>query len=141
VAVSEQLASIEKVVFLESVMLFSYCTADELLRIAAIASERRFGPGETLYKANEPASTLYCVVHGEVAVDGTDGQRSFGPCAAVGAQEILSGRLRAGSARAARETLTLAIDAEDFFDLLSNNVEIVKSLFRILLHERGPGGL
>lgn len=136
---SEQLASIEKVVFLESVMLFSHCTADELLRIAAIAGERRFGPGETLYKVNDPPAALYCVVNGEVTVEAPDGTaRQFGPCGAVGVLEILSGRLRAATARATAPALTLAIDAEDFFDLLSNNVEIVKSLFRILLHERGP---
>jgi hypothetical protein len=32
----------------------------------------------------------------------------------------------------------LAIDAEDFFDLLSNNIEIVKSLFRIIPQSRSP---
>ena len=34
------------------------------------------------------------------------------------------------------ENKVLAIDAEDFFDLLSNNIEIVKSLFRILMGDR-----
>ncbi len=47
--------------------------------------------------------------------------------------EILSGRLRTGSATAAAETLTLAIEADDFFDLLANNIEIVKALFRHLI--------
>ena len=31
------------------------------------------------------------------------------------------------------------IDAEEFFDLLSNNIDIVKALFRHLLHERPAG--
>lgn len=132
-----ELANIEKVVFLESVVLFSYCTADELVRIAGIAKERRFAAGEVLYKANEPADTLYCVVKGEVGVDGSnDGPRTAGPTAPVGIEEILSGRLRRGTATAASDTLVLAIDAEDFFDLLSNNIEIVKSLFRIILINR-----
>jgi CRP-like cAMP-binding protein len=132
-----ELASIEKVVFLESVVLFSYCTADELVRIAAIANERRFKTGDVLYRANEPADTLYCVVSGEINVDGSDDERrTVGPTGPLGVGEILSGRLRRGTASAARDTLVLAIDAEDFFDLLSNNIEIVKSLFRILLSDR-----
>ncbi len=132
-----ELASIEKVVFLESVVLFSYCTADELVRIAGIAKERRFDGSEVLYNANEPADTLYCVVKGEVRVEG-DGRESktVGPTAPVGVEEILSGRLRQGTATASEDTLVLAIDAEDFFDLLSNNIEIVRSLFRILLQDR-----
>ncbi len=128
---------VSKVVFLESVVLFSYCTADELVRIAGIAKERRFEGGEVLYSANEPADTLYCVVKGEVRVEG-DGKesRTVGPTAPVGVGEILSGRLRQGTATASEDTLVLAIDAEDFFDLLSNNIEIVRSLFRILLQDR-----
>lgn len=131
-----ELASIEKVVFLESVVLFSYCSADELVRIAAIANERRFEAGDVLYRANEPADTLYCVVNGEINVDGGDGERrTVAPTGPLGVGEILSGRLRCRTATAARDTLVLAIDAEDFFDLLSNNIEIVKSLFRILLSD------
>jgi CRP-like cAMP-binding protein len=134
-----ELASIEKVVFLESVVLFSYCTAEELLRIAAISTERGFAAGEVLYEANEPSSHLHCVVSGEVVVDGPgDERRTVGPCGTLGVVEILSGKLRAGTARAASATRVLAIDAEDFFDLLSNNIDIVKSLFRILLDERRP---
>ena len=135
-----ELANIEKVVFLESVFLFSFCTADELVGIASIARERRFAGGELLYKANDPADTLYCVVKGEVAVEGGDAAapRTAGPTSPVGVEEILSGRLRRGTATASSDTLVLAIDAEDFFDLLSNNIEIVKSLFRIILQSRSP---
>ena len=132
-----ELASIEKVVFLESVVLFSYCTADELVRIEAIAKEHPLGSGEVVYRADEPADALYCVVNGEIAVEEPGGPpRSVGPTAPLGVAEILSGRLRQATATASRESLLLAIDAEDFFDLLSNNIEIVKSLFRIVLDDR-----
>jgi CRP-like cAMP-binding protein len=132
-----ELASIEKVVFLESVVLFSYCTGDELVRIEAIARERRFDSGEVVYRADEPADALYCVVSGEVTVEEPERQpRPVGPTAPLGVAEILSGRLRQGTATASRESVLLKIDAEDFFDLLSNNIEIVKSLFRIALDDR-----
>ena len=134
-----ELTSIEKVVFLESVMLFSYCTADELVRIEAIAEERRLDSGEVLYRTDEPADALYCVVSGEVAIEESDGQRrTLSPTAPFGVAEILSGRLRQGTATARQDTLLLTINAEDFFDLLSNNIEIVKSLFRIVLDGRSP---
>lgn len=134
-----KLTSIEKVVFLESIVLFSYCTADELVRIEAIAEERRLDSGEVLYRADEPADALYCVVSGEIALEEPNRQRrDAGPTAPFGVAEILSGRLRQSTATATQETLLLAIDSDDFFDLLSNNIEIVKSLFRIVLDGRSP---
>ena len=63
-----ELTSIEKVVFLESVVLFSYCTADQLVRIEAIAEVRRLESGEVVYRADEPTDALYCVVNGEVTI-------------------------------------------------------------------------
>jgi CRP-like cAMP-binding protein len=122
------------VVFLESVVLFSYCTADELVRIEAIAEEHRLDNGEVLYRADEPTDALYCVVSGEVTIAESNGQRkTAGPTAPFGVREILSGRLRQGTATATQDSLLLEIKAEDFFDLLSNNIEIVRSLFRIVL--------
>jgi CRP-like cAMP-binding protein len=45
--------------------------------------------------------------------------------------------LRTHTATAVDDTLVLALDAEDFFDLLANNIEIVRSLFRQLLSNHG----
>jgi len=132
-----ELAGIETVMLLQSADLFAHCRAEEMLRIAAIARERPFRAGETIYEHNTPSDALYCVVRGEVAVRGDDGAtRSVGPLTTFGVEEILSGRLRAATAVAVADTLVLAIDAEDFFDLLANNVEIVRALFRHLIEFR-----
>ena len=129
-----ELAGIETVMLLQSADLFAHCRAEETLRIAAIAGERRFQAGETIYEPNIRADALFCVVRGEVTVTHHDGAtRSVGPLTTFGVEEILSGRLRAGRAVAAVDSLVLTIDAEDFFDLLANNVEIVRALFRHLM--------
>ncbi len=129
-----ELAGIETVMLLQSADLFAHCRAEETLRIAAIARERSFRAGETVYERSGPAEALYCVIRGEVEVRGDDGaSKSVGPLTTFGVEEILSGRLRAATAVAVSDTLVLAIDAEDFFDLLANNVEIVRALFRHLI--------
>jgi CRP-like cAMP-binding protein len=130
------LAQIETVVFLQSVDLFSFCKAEEVLRISSIAHERRFPEGERVFKEGDQADMLYCVVQGLVKLEGADGTSwTAGPLATFGVKEILSGRLRTETATTAAETLVLAIEAEDFFDLLSHNIEIVRALFRQLLRE------
>lgn len=132
-----ELARIETVIHLQRVDLFMACDAEQIVRISAIAGQRRFDPGENLFDANEPADALYCVVWGKVAVDNGDGTRTIVEApGTLGVTEILSGRLRTHSATAVEETLVLALDAEDFFDLLANNIEIVRSLFRQLLSEQ-----
>lgn len=128
------LPRIQMVVCLQSVDLFAYCSAEQVLHIAAIARQRRFERGERIYSANDPAEALYCVVDGAVSLESPDGERrSVGPRGTFGVEEILSDRLRSEDARAESDNMVLAVDAEDFFDLLSNNIEIVKALFRKLL--------
>jgi CRP-like cAMP-binding protein len=50
-----------------------------------------------------------------------------------GVFDILSGRRRTSDAQAATDCRLLMIEAEDFFDLLSNNIEIVRALFRTVV--------
>lgn len=129
-----ELARIETVVFLQSVDLFSYCKAEEVLRIAAIAQERSFNAGEQIYTVNDPSDTLFCVVRGMVKSSSPNGgSRVFPPLSTFGGIDILRGRLRTDNAAAQTDCLLLAIESEDFFDLLSNNIDIVKALFRHLI--------
>ncbi len=131
-----QLAHIESIVFLQSVDLFSFCKAEEVLRIAGIAQEKQVAAGEVIYRANDLADSIYCVVRGEVEVsDSKRGEQVLGPMRTLGVVEILSGRLRNESVTAKTEALLLALSADDFFDLLANNIEIVKALFRYLIRE------
>lgn len=136
-----ELAGIETVLFLQSIDLFRFCTAEQILRLAAISHEQRFMEGESIFETDDPASVLFCVVQGRVALDSADGSELIGPLGTFGVEEILCGRLRTRSARAASETLVLAMHAEDFFDLLANNIEIVKALFRRFLPDPARGAV
>lgn len=131
-----RLTRIETVVFLHGVDFFSSCTAEQILRISAIVRQQRLTAGEQLYEAGDPADALYCVVEGAVREGGDGTAHSVGPGETFGAVEILSGRLRTGAALAEQDSLLLAIAADDFFDLLSHNIEIVKAIFRQLLERR-----
>ncbi len=125
------MARIEVILFLREVELFHFCTAEEILRIAGIVRERRFASGDTIYDINDAAEDLFCVVEGKIRQYGGDQEAAhLGPGIAFGYLEILSGRRRDFRVIADEDTLVLAINEDDFFDLLSNNIDIVKSLFR-----------
>lgn len=129
-----ELAGIETVLFLQSTDLFRHCTAEQILRLAAIAYERQFDAGDPIFRIDDEPSVLHCVVRGKVALENGAGEREeLGPLATFGVSEILCGRLRSRHAVAATDALVLSMDAEDLFDLLANNIEIVKALFRQFL--------
>ncbi len=104
------------------------------MRIAGIARQCCFAPDEVIYRAQDPAESMYCVAQGAVRLVGNDGRaQQIEERGTFGVAEILSDRLRQENASATDNTLALAIDTEDFFELLSNNIEIVKALFRQML--------
>jgi CRP-like cAMP-binding protein len=136
-----ELTRIQVVVCLQSCDLFSFCKAEEILRIAGIAHERSFKAGQKIYERNGPAEVLYAVVHGEVQLvrEGRPA-RTVGPLQTFGVREILCGRLRGEDAVAGSDSLVLALEGEEFFDLLANNIDIVRALFRHLLEDDGGVG-
>lgn len=135
----KQLTRIETVVFLQKVDLFSACSAEQILRISGIVSQESFGSGESIYQTNDSADCMYCVVDGTARLRGAGGQGGvLSSPDTFGVKEILSGRLRERSAQAEGDLRVLKIEADDLFDLLANNIEIVKALFRRLLGSTVP---
>jgi AAA family ATP:ADP antiporter len=132
------MATIEMMVFLQGVDLFAHCNAEQVLRLAAIAGESNFSGGDAVFRKGEPPNALHCVVEGRVRLgDRPDDVTVVGPNGRFGVLDILSGRPRLCDAVAETETRLLTIEAEDFFDLLSNNIDIVKALFRTVVNLDG----
>ena len=140
----KKMALIEKVVLLQGVDLFAACNAEQVLQLASIATEISFGAGGIVYQRHEPPDALYCIVDGKVDLSSGDGEPlRRGAGETFGVIDILRGQLRSRDATAAATTRALAIEADDFFDLLATNIEIVRALFRQLTHATAevPAGL
>jgi hypothetical protein len=128
------MAQIEMMVFLQGVDLFAHCNAEEVLRLAAIASEQSYDKGSVIFRRDDPADSLYCVVEGRVGLDvNGDAGPVIGANGRFGVLDILSGRTRLAEATALTDVRLLVVEAEDFFDLLSNNIEIVRALFQTVI--------
>ena len=131
-----RMSRIEIVMHLQAVDLFRSCAATDVVRLAQIAEPATLAVDEVVFRPTEPSRALYTVVSGRVGVEGPNAhRREVGPRSSFGVREILSGRQRMSRAEALEESLILSIEADDFFDLLSNNIDIVKALFREILDE------
>ena len=134
-----KLTRIETVVHLQSVELFTYCSAEQVVRMASIAQPRQFAKGERIYSVDDAAESLFCLIEGQVELQGKFESRRVMPPGTFGAREILSDFARTEHATAVEDCEILVFDGDDFFDLLSNNIEIVKALFRQLLRPDPSG--
>src|SRR6266508_2621274 len=115
-----RLATVEKVIFLKSVDIFSHSTIEELGRVAALTEEVHFEPGETILRKGEPTDAIYLILAGRVAIEG-NGQivRELTEKQAFGTVAALDRNPAVHTVKAMDAVYTLKLNAQDFDDILS----------------------
>ena len=129
-----ELNIVEKVIALEGVDLLSGLTPDQLARIASIASEVRVAPGKVVLDPSKPLDALFVVLDGGVSLakDGAEIHMAR-QNEVLGAWALFDNEPMPVTATAAEETRLLRISRDDFYELLSDNVEITTSVFSTLV--------
>ena len=129
-----ELNIIEKVIALEAVDLFKGLTPDQLARIATIARELKFLPGKVIIEPKQNLDALFVILDGAVEIS-----RGGQPIHVARNNEVLGSWALFDSdpmpvtAKTVEDTRLLRIARDDFFDLLSDNVEITASIFSTLV--------
>jgi NTE family protein len=127
------LTTIEKVVFLKSVDIFSHATIEELGRVAALTEEVHFEPGETIFRKGEPTDAIYLILAGRAAIEG-NGQivREVTEKQAFGTVAALDRNPAFHTVTAIDAVDALKLNAQDFDDILSVDFELVRAVFHAL---------
>lgn len=129
-----ELNLVEKVIALEAVELLQNLTPEQLSRLAAIAREATYPPARTMLEAGKPLDALYVIVDGAVEL-----LRNGEPLHVARQNEVLGAwalfdqEAMPVEARTVEDTRVLRILREDFYDLLSDNVEITAAIFSTLV--------
>jgi CRP-like cAMP-binding protein len=129
-----ELNIVEKVISLEAVDLLQSLTPEQLARLASIAREVNFPPGKTVLAPGKPLDALYVIVDGAVELF-----RNGEPLHVarqndvLGAWALFDDDPMPVEARTVEDTRLLRIAREDFYDLLSDNVEIAAAVFSTLV--------
>jgi NTE family protein len=127
------LATIEKVVFLKSVDIFSHATIEELGRVAALTEEVHFEPGETIFRKGEPTDAIYLILAGRVAIEGNGHiVREAREKQALGTVAALDRNPAVHTVKAIDAVYALKLNAQDFDDILSVDFELVRAVFHAL---------
>ncbi len=129
------LTILEKVLLLQNVDLFSQVTSEQLSHLAGIASETEAQPGQVLYAEGDAPDGLYVVISGSVLMrrGGSEIDR-IAPNGSFGAWALFDDEPRLTTAESAEKTHLLFVPRDDFYDVLSDNVEMVAALFKHLAH-------
>jgi NTE family protein len=135
------LATIEKVVFLKSVDIFSHATIEELGRVAALTEEVHFEPGETIFRKGEPTDAIYLILAGRVAIEGNGHiVREAREKQALGTVAALDRNPAVHTVKAIDAVYALKLNAQDFDDILSVDFELVRAVFHALCQIIREGG-
>lgn len=126
---------VEKVIALEGVELFEGMSPHQLARIAAIAKEARFAPDEFLLDRAQHRNGLHVIVDGTAELrHGNESLSKVGNGHVLGMWSIFEDTDPMHiTARALEDTLVLQINEEDFFELLSDDVEMTSTMFSSLV--------
>lgn len=128
------LTTVEKVLLLREVDIFSQVSTEELAYLAAILEERPFAAGEVVYQHQDPADAMYLVASGRVRVHREQLEiTTAGQGQAFGTWALFDEEPRLSAATTAEDCLLLRLDKEDFIDLLADNVEITQGVLKALV--------
>jgi CRP/FNR family transcriptional regulator, cyclic AMP receptor protein len=129
------ISTVEKVLFLKSVDLFSRIPGEDLAQIAGIAQEVNFENGELVIQEGEMGDSMFLIVDGEVMIHKTGQELNrLGEREAFGEMAILDNEPRSASVTASRDSTCLKVEREDFYELMSEKVEIAYGIIRVLTH-------
>src|SRR5437764_14838139 len=125
---------VEKVIALEGVELLKNLNPDQLARIASIAKEVHLAPGKVILEPGKPLDALYVVLEGSVGIGSKDSPLTTAKQNDVlGAWALFDTEPMQVTAKTIEDTKLLRIGRDDFFDLLSDNMEITAAIFAILV--------
>jgi CRP-like cAMP-binding protein len=128
------LSTIEKVILLQKIDEFSEVPTAQLAQLAAIATEVTILKGDEVFRENDPPEALYLVLEGLVRMEKGGQEISLAKKDEVfGRFAIFDEEPHLFSAIAAEDSRLLRLDREDFFDLLSDHVQIVQSVIKTIV--------
>ncbi len=133
-ASSQELNIIEKVIALEGVDLLKNLNPDQLSRIATIAREVRYPAGKTIVEPEKALDSLFVILDGEVEISQKGNPLTVAKQNdVVGAWALFDSDPMPVTAKTLGDTKLLRISRDDFYDLLSDNMEITAAIFSMLV--------
>jgi len=125
--------TIEKVITLKGIPMFTSSSEDVLADIATVLEEVEFSTGQHIFEKGDVGDSMYIILEGRVRVFDSDrtivylGERDI-----FGELALLDPEPRFASIEAAEPTRLLRLDRDAFLELMAANIEIVRGVLHVL---------
>ncbi|GAA4424043.1 cyclic nucleotide-binding domain-containing protein [Pontibacter saemangeumensis] len=124
---------IEKVLILRSSDIFQNTPEQELVGLAGILEEMYLEPEENLFSKGDKGTCMYFIYKGQVRIhDGNYTLAVLEDNDIVGELSVLDSESRSASATTIDETILLKLEQEPFYEIMMNNVEVLKGILNTL---------
>lgn len=128
------ITTVEKVLFLKGIDLFSALVGEDLAEIALITEEVTRDAAESVVVEGEPGDALYFVVEGRVRVHkGTRTLAELGAREVFGEMALLDPAPRSASVSALTDVTLLTIGRDDFDDIMHDRPEVPIGVMKVLV--------
>ena len=127
------LTAVERVMILKGADLLNDVGPRHLLRLAEVAREVELWKGDTIYKEDDPADTLYMVVEGRVRLSiGEQTTSEVGPGEAFGTWALVDDSDRGHRVDCIEDGLALTLHRDAFYDVASGDLALLQEVVRAL---------
>lgn len=130
----DMFTTLEKVLFLHRVDVFSEVAPEDLMGLARAASVERHSKDAVLFRAGDPGLALYLVIEGKVRTKTAAGiTQEYGEGEAFGELAVLDASVRSDDAQVTSDATLLRIAREDFVEVVRENGPLAEAVIRVLV--------
>lgn len=127
------ISTVEKVLFLKGVELFSQIPGEDLSQIGQIADEVEVERDAVVIDEGELGDSMFLLISGQVRVHQGDKEIAIlGERQVVGEMAVLDSEPRSATVTALTDVTLLRISQEDFSDILTEKPEIALGIIKVL---------
>ncbi len=127
------LLTIEKVIILKSVDIFSQTPEEDLVEVASIVEEVEVKTGETIIEKGDIGTSMYIIIKGKMRVhDGDKELAVLGERTVFGELAALDPEPRTATITAIEDTHLFCLEEGPLYDLMAEHIEVVRGIIRVL---------
>ena len=128
------LLTIEKVIFLRSVAIFSKISDESIMEVVSVLVPQKLTAGQDVFKRGEIGNSLYIIESGKIHLhDEAKTDVKLGPSESFGLLAALDPEPRVVTATALEETSLLRIDGSALYELIGDSPEIAHGIIGSLV--------
>ena len=128
-----EMLTIEKVILLKGVSMFSATSEDILADVAILLEEVELLPDELVFSKGDRGDSMYIVVSGRVRIfDGENTINFLGEREIFGELALLDPEPRSASVEAVEETRLFRLGRDTLFELMTDNIGVVSGIMQVL---------